>query len=408
MSNIKVHVDDIDDKTLFTSKTLSFNSTSIQTPCKLFDLNATTGTYGSLQNLNSELLDSVNIIEKSHIIKLESFKKAVEDPYPKFITNYNSLKNGELTRDKQIITSLTLDFNPYTISQADDYLESFLSLYYNRSDVLLIPNLKTIHSGPAHGSSKSTRVTITEPAEYLKYVDYSYSQLEYRNSKPIFVPLPLRYGQKKFIEIVKIYLAAGYRYFWMDFEGGSVTTKMSVIRSFHQNVDSMGLTEDVVLYGSNIRRERNPRRLTVACPAGDIISAPLGVDIIGVNRDPMAWPGAHNPEKIPHNEKVEYHARLLDRDDYSYVRFSENVNRDILLEKYAINRQQIDSIPKFYANVINTFEMNDELALHRRMVAENDSLLSYLGSKKEIDEQTLKGFTKERKSQTAPKLDDFF
>ena len=62
MSNIKVHVDDIDDKTLFTSKTLSFNSTSIQTPCKLFDLNATTGTYGSLQNLNSELLDSVNII----------------------------------------------------------------------------------------------------------------------------------------------------------------------------------------------------------------------------------------------------------------------------------------------------------------------------------------------------------
>ncbi len=114
------------------------------------------------------------------------------------------------------------------------------------------------------------------------------------------MPVPLNYGVRRFQTILSEYLAKGYRYFWLDFEGSATPSKAPYIRSFHDCVDTECLGEEVVLYGSNIRRENNPHLQNPRCPASDFLTAPLGVDIIGVNREPQRGGGGDLNTRRPY------------------------------------------------------------------------------------------------------------
>jgi len=65
-----------------------------------------------------------------------------------------------------------------------------------------------------------------------------------------------------------------------------------------------------------------------------------------------------------------------------------------LFDKYHITEDLIRGNPKFYANFINTFEINEELAHHQTLVNESESLLSYLGTKPSINPKLMKAFEK--------------
>lgn len=317
---------------------------------------------------------------------------------------YESLKHPGILGNKLLVNSLTFTFNPFDVPRSDEYLRSILHIYYGRSDLLLIPNLKV-----KRYDDRQRAVFQVLEDEFRRYVDLAYGILNFRNSKPIFVPVPFKYGTRPFQSILRDYLGKGYRYFWLDFEGSNTTSKASFIRAFHDMVHSEGLDEEVVLYGSNIRRENNPHLPDPRCPASDFLTAPLGVDIIGVNREPQRGGGPRPYIPPPHEEVVRHKARLLDLEDYTYVKYSEFSRSGQFFEKYHLNEGHIRQNPKFYANFMNTFEINEELARYQTMVNENESLLGYLGTKPSINQKLMKAFEKIlHGDQSQSSLDAFF
>ncbi|OPY37772.1 MAG: hypothetical protein A4E35_01054 [Methanoregula sp. PtaU1.Bin051] len=409
MTDIRVRITEQDEETLFTGKELSVGNLSLTTPCKLLDLN-NSPSVSAFQTLDQVRLGTVMIAERSRFVHQETFMREADHTDARFLADsYDVLKRPGILGNKLVVNSLTLTFNPFNVPTPDEYLRSILHIYHGRSDFLLIPNLKV----KRYDERMHPEFQVQED-EFRQYVDMAYEILNFRNSKPIFVPVPLKYGVRRFQSILSGYLAKGYRYFWLDFEGSNTTSKAPHIRSFHDCVETEGLGEEVVLYGSNIRRENNPHLPDPRCPASDFLTAPLGVDIIGVNREPQRGggdPGTRRPYIPPPAEEVIRHrARLLDRDDYTYVKYSEYPRSRELFNKYRVNEALIRLNPKFYANYVNTFEINEELARHQTLIAENESLLGYLGTKSSINPKLMKAFEKSfsRDTQSQKSLDRFF
>jgi hypothetical protein len=393
MTNFRVRITEQDDETLFTSKQLALGSRTISTPCKLLDLN-NSPTASAFQALDQVHLGSVMIAERSRFIHQETFMREADHSDARFLADsYDALKRPGILGNKLVVNSLTLTFNPFNIPKPDEYLRSILHIYHGRSDLLLIPNLKV----KRYNDRQRSEIQVEEE-EFGRYIDMAYEILSFRNSKPIFVPIPFKYGVRKFQSILSDNLGKGYRYFWLDFEGSNTTSKAPYIRAFHDIVESVGLGEEVVLYGSNIRRENNPHLPDPRCPASDFLTAPLGVDIIGVNREPQMGggdPGKRRPYvPPPPEESIPHKARLLDRDDYTYVKYPAHIHCDELFTKYHVTEDLIRNNPKFYANFVNTFEINEELAHHQTIVNESESLLEYLGTKPSINPKLMKAFEK--------------
>jgi len=393
MTVIRIRITEQDEQTLFTGKELSVGNLSLTTPCKLLDLN-NPPTVSAFQALDQAHLRTVMIAERSRFIYQETFMREADNPDARFLfDSYEALKRPGILGNKLVVNSLTLTFNPFNIPAPEGYLRSILHIYHGRSDLLLIPNLKV----KRYDERKRPEFQVQED-EFRRYVNTAYEILNFRNSKPIFVPVPFKYGVRKFQTILSEFLAKGYRYFWLDFEGSNTTSKAAHIRSFYDCVDTEGLGEEVVLYGSNIRRENNPHLPDPRCPASDFLTAPLGVDIIGVNREPQRGggePGARRPYVPPPAElQIPHKARLLDRDDYTYVKYSEFPQSDSLFDKYRISEDLIRQYPRFYSNFVNTFEINKELARYQTIVNENESLLDYLGTKPSINPKLMKAFEK--------------
>jgi hypothetical protein len=408
MTNFRVRLTEQDDETLFTSKQLSLGNVSFSTPCKLLDLN-NPPSVSAFQALDQARLETVMIAERSRFIHQETFMREADHPEARFLADsYDALKRPDILGNKLVVNSLTLTFNPFNIPEPEEYLRSILHIYHGRSDLLLIPNLKV----KRYNERQQPEFQVQED-EFKRYIDMAYEILNFRNSKPIFVPVPLKYGVRRFQSILSEYLAKGFRYFWLDFEGSNTTSKAPHIRSFHDCVDTEGLGEEVILYGSNIRRENNPHLPDPRCPASDFLTAPLGVDIIGVNREPQRGGDPNNRRSYvppPLEESIPHKARFLDRDDYTYVKYSSFSRSDELFDKYHISEDLIQHNPKFYSNFVNTFEINEELAHHQTIVNENESLLGYLGTKPSINPKLMKAFEKimHGEQHTQMTLDGFF
>lgn len=393
MTNFRVRIQEQDDETLFTGKRLSLGPLTISTPYKLLDLN-NSPTASAFQVLDQTQLASVAIAERSRFIHQETFIKEADHSDARFLADsYDALKRPGILGNKLVVNSLTLTFNPFTITKPEEYLRSILHIYHGRSDLLLIPNLKVRR----YNERMKPEFQVQED-EFTRYVDLSHEILSFRNSKPIFVPVPLKYGVRKFQSMLSGFLANGYRYFWLDFEGSATTSRAAHIRAFHDSVETEGLGEEVVLYGSNIRRENNPHLPDPRCPVSDFLTAPLGVDIIGVNREPQRGggdPGKRKPYVPPSpEESIPHKARLLDREDYTYVKYPAFSRSHELFAKYHIDEGLIRDNPKFYSNFVNTFEINEELAHHQTLVRESESLLGYLGTKSSINPKLMKAFEK--------------
>jgi hypothetical protein len=409
MTNFRVHLIEKDEETLFTSKDLSFGQQSLITPCKLLDLN-NTPPVSALRRLDQSHLKTVSIAERSRFIHQDTFLREADHPEARFLADsYDALKRPDILGGQLIVNSLTFTFNPFIGPQPEENLRSILHIYHGRSDLLLIPNLKVKRYNERQRPEFQVDVD-----EFKRYIDLAHEILNFRNSKPIFVPIPLKYGVKRFRSILTEFLAKGYRYFWLDFEGSNSMSKAPHIRSYHDCVTTEGLEEDVVLYGSNIRRENNPHLSDPRCPASDFLTAPLGVDIIGVNREPQRGGGDPNARRPyippPADEVIQHKARLLDREDYSYVKYSSHARSGDLFEKYHVGEEVIRVNPRFYANFVNTFEINEELAQHNMIINENESLLGYLGTKSSINPKLMKAFEKIVQGETGTQmtLDGFF
>lgn len=396
MAKLKIRDVIQDDASLFNSKSIGFRNQRIHTPFKLLDFSETPAIT-KIDNWKSDALNEIDFVETSRLIDENRFFNELNKPEANFLSNqYDTYKNLKPLENKFFINSLTLQFNPMKIDGSKEYIKQFMNLYHGKSDFLLVPNLKVIKY---ENKKKVEQVSFED---YKKYVNISYDALSFRNSKPIFVPLSLKHGITKFEKLLREYIDFGYDYFWLDFEGSSSYSRTSYIRHFHSIIDDeYGITDNVVLYATNMRREMNPHVTDNVSVASDVLSSPLGIDILGVNRAPQGG-GGGTRENTPSAEDLFNHkARFFDAENYGYVKYQNYDNMDSLFEKFNFDEVKIKSKPKFYSNFANTFKINSEFEVHREILEHDIPMLDYLGEKSFIPTSQLKNFMKgDRKKKT--------
>lgn len=424
MSHLKIDKVTEDENSLFTSKSLTFHNLTIQTPFKLLDFN-NAPPVTKIEAWNNDILNQINIVEKSKLVSEKSFISELDNPKANFLYDqYDSYKNTKGFGNKYFVNSLTLQFNPIQIDGYKDNIDIFMQLYHCRSDLLLVPNLKVARS------VNGKREELVSFDDYKKYISVAYEALNFRNSKPIFVPLSLKHGVRKFQELLKEYIDSGYRYFWLDFEAASSYNKTPFIRSYHKLIEEKELIDKVVLYATNIRRENNPHINDITSIASDVVSSPLGIDILGVNRSPQAMikvpqGGCGSQEdktSASFEESFNHKARFLNTDSYGYVKFSNVDKKEEIFKKYKFDETKLRDKTKFYTNIVNTFEINSEFQNQLKIMKNDESILDYLGTKTFVLKDKIKNFartgikniskTKQKNKKTELKksrsLDEFF
>lgn len=394
MSGIEIRNFEADEDTYFSIKDFRFKNTALKTPFKCLDFNDLK-TVKEISSLDRQWLNKNNFIEKSHIVKQDTFLKEADRSDAPFLSkNYDSYKKIPVLSDKSIINTLTLSFNPCLIHDYEDYLDSFLDIYHGRSDLLFVPNLKVKEFDKDNNKSE---VKI-QPDDYLDYVQCAYDSLKFRNSKPIFVPVSTRYGVKPSAGLILDLLESGFRYFWLDLEGRASTSIAPIVRSFHRVVDKQGLDDKIILYGSNIRREINPNKKDSISAASDVLATPIGFDFIGVNRDTQKTWFGNNYIPPPQELTTQHKGRLFDSENYEYVKFSEFKGTDDLLKKYHLQESELIEKPAFFSDFINSYELNMEFERQRYAMQYDKSLRDYLEGKRSITEKILKSFDKDKSS----------
>lgn len=393
MSSIEIRNFEADDKTYFTTKNLRFNHNTLQTPFKSLDFNYL-GSLKELKLLEKKWLDRNSVIEKSRLIRYDTFKTEIDKSDTPFLSeNYDLYKKIPVLSDKLIINTLTLTFNPCQTPKYEEEITNFLDIYHGRSDILFVPNLKVKKTNP---DTKKIE-WITDSKDYLNYVYFAYDTLKFRNSKPIFVPISTRYGKTKFIEIAKDLIESGHRYFWFDLEGRASTSFTTQLRSFFRIVDDEGLDDKIVLYGTNIQRELSPHKSDSASAASDILATPMGLDFVGVNREPQ-----HGPMNIkyippPKEEIAPHKGRFFNSNTYEYIKYTDYPDSDLMMKKYNIEAYSLIKNPKLFSNFANSFELNLEFERQKYAMQYDNCLKDYLSEKRSITSNTLESFEKDAK-----------
>ncbi len=230
--------------------------------------------------------------------------------------------------DYENTIALTLNSNPFEIEgNLERYLPGFFDYYYNFSKTAsLVPNIKVIRNIYTEGKTGNVRKVGEEKTikfeNYVRFVEESYRILDYKNKKPIFVPLSLRMDIDDIQRLAKTYLKREFFYIWIDYEGSTASnlTKLSRLRAFYRTVEESERFEDVIVYSTNIRREITSNKKMNCSPSSDVLTTISGANVIGVNREP-SFGGDRYP--LTKEEKVEmqvHKARTFDPDTYYYIK----------------------------------------------------------------------------------------
>lgn len=224
--------------------------------------------------------------------------------------------------------SLTLNFNPFGIERnLEKSMSGFFDYYYNFSRTAsLVPNIKVTQNLYTEGKNgilrKVDEEKIISLEDYVRFVEESFQILDYKNKKPIFVPLSLRMDINDIRRLAKTYLKREFFHIWVDYEGSTASdlTKLSRLRAFYRTLDELERFEDVVVYSTNIRREITSNKKMNCSPSSDVLTTISGANIIGVNREP-SFGGNRLPLTEEEKMKIRVHkARIFDPDTYYYIK----------------------------------------------------------------------------------------
>lgn len=289
--------------------------------------------------------------------------------------------------------TFTFEFNPYDHVTSVDELSWFFDQYHPYSKLLLaVPNIRL-----RKRVNKKTYEIIGLP-DYMRFVDSAFKILNDKNSKPIFVPVPIKMNLKKLSELMEHYLKAEHYYYWFDFEGQPIS-EMSLGRLRHvfniiKKKENFGR---VVSYFTNIRREKLSNSNEVTSVSSDALCAVAGANLIGVNREPMRYftPPVNTPEGIRAVTPVDpsHKARIFNRETYYYVR-----TRDEGL------------FPKIKYVPVNAAKLNAEFKTQAEYFLQNMNVEGLLSQKAMFKDEKAGAMLKQltSKSATSEKLTDFF
>ncbi|MBI2545592.1 hypothetical protein HYV81_00230 [Candidatus Woesearchaeota archaeon] len=295
----------IEDKTSdFNIKRYKLSGLTLDEPIKTFDISLTTnGLFNGIKIKNK-------VLEKRKSIRhFETIKKVIEEDDDKIINQF--FGKAQWAAGYPSLINVTFDFNPYNFVNKMESIASFFDYYYTYSkDLLFVPNIRY----------KKSNNIIIDLANYKKFVDEVYNLLNKKNSKPIFVPISLRFPIKYYEDLIKHYKKKDYLYFWFDFEGKPINEAIAGrIRSINSLIREQGLFKQSITYFTNIKREILSNIKDLDSPASDILATVIGANITGVNREPLRFfeSGVEVPDP---NEIWKHKARNFDKDSYYYVK----------------------------------------------------------------------------------------
>ncbi|NCN65605.1 MAG: hypothetical protein GW779_06145 [Candidatus Altiarchaeum hamiconexum] len=272
------------------------------------------------------------------------------------------------------IISQTFRFNPYTEFNHIEKISGYFEYYYTFSaPIALIPNIK-IERYDIITKKKLPIITIDK---YLKFVGEVYHLLDYKNKKPVFVPVSLKFGIDDIKRLVKEYIKKEFLNIWFDFEGAAVTKpKIARIRAFLREVDSNGRLDDIITFSTNIKREIISNPKSDKTPSSDIIASIIGSNLVGVNREPPRPIGT----PLSKEELVElrkHKARVFDASTYYYSKVDTS--------SYDAKTRNLLMIPK--RNILfNSKLLDEELVVQTEYFLKEMSIEKYITKKPMISE----------------------
>lgn len=325
-----------DKHSLFNVKRFKLGDLLIERPKKVLD--AKNVRYEHIRTLLSR---SNPIFEKSLFVDWNGFCRIIETDDSNKIKRH--LGFPHYTNGFSRYISITFTFNPF--KQVEDramiekYLEDYLMYYQAYStSALLVPNMKA-YSMVMTIEGKKRKETIITLSEFINAVDTMYNILDYRNNKPIFVPLSLKFSMSDVSRLALHYIKREYYNIWIDFEGRAVTEdRIARIRRFVLEYDKRGLFNQLVMIATNVRREIISNVKEDFTPASDVLTSIIGANIIGVNREPLR---PIEGVVVERSMLLEHKARVFDADTYYYFKVTktpwleERVKKSILLSKGA-------------------------------------------------------------------------
>ena len=312
----------VDKNSYFNIKRFRLGKLNVEAPIKTIDAKNITRSI-----FEAEKPDTKNILfETSKTIEPAIFQKVskeINDSKIKEIFGYK----GWIADYENVIT-LTLNSNPFKLEgNLETYLPDFFDYYYNFSKTAsLVPNIKITQNIYTEGKAGNVRKVGEEKTikfeNYVRFVEESHRILDYKNKKPIFVPLSLRMDIDDIQRLAKAYLKREFFYIWIDYEGATASnlTKLSRLRAFYRTVEKSERFEDVIVYSTNIRREITSNKKMNSSPSSDVLTAISGANVIGVNREPSFGGGRYPLTKEEKMEMRVHKARAFDPDTYYYIK----------------------------------------------------------------------------------------
>jgi len=312
VKNVEIK-ESIPDKTsLFNIKRFRIGDLVIERPTRTVD--------AKIVERRAELLEDVKkgfqkiIIERSRLVTERDIKRLLHAPEKEV---YRFFKFRSFMKVYPHIFPHTFNFNPLEFKNLES-LSGYLSYLQNLSDpLLLVPNIKI----EVYEEETKRKKRIIEIDDYIKFIHEAYQMLDYKNRKPIFVPLSLRFGIDEVRRIAKEYIRSEYYSVWIDLEGAAITpVKISKIRSFVMEFEKAGRSDDLLLFTTNIKREILSHLKSERAPAADVLAPLIGSNLVGVNREPKLF--AEEREEIKREEWRKHKARVFDPLTYYYLKLN--------------------------------------------------------------------------------------
>jgi len=357
----------------FNIKKFKLGNLIVEGPTKILDV----------RNITQELFNREK--KKFKNIILENSKNILYDSIDRVLkeTDDQKIKNNfgyrEWFSNYPFVISQTFRFNPYDYIDRIDNISEYFDYYYEFSNpILLIPNIrieKYIIEKENSGKTKTKKIKLMNIKDYLKYIDETYNLLNYKNIKPIFVPVSLKFGITDIKTLAQKFIKKEYFNIWIDFEGSAVSkTKIARIRTFLKEFDQKLRIKDIIVYSTNIKREIISNKYDNESPSSDILASLIGSNLIGINREPLRIPShALSPEE---RAELRLHkARVFNSDTYYYLKLKAS--------KYNKNLQKSLMNPN-YNKIFNSELLDNEFKNQSQYFLENNEIEGYISKKKMI------------------------
>ena len=324
VKNVEVKESIVDKRSLFNIKRFRIGDLDIERPIRTVDARIVEGRAGLLEEVKKDFQKI--IFERSRLIAGKHLKKLLLASEEKEIEWF--FKFRRFMKAYPRIFPHTFTFNPLEPKTLES-LSGYFSCLHSFSDpFLMLPNIKIeVYEKETNQKTKKKK-RIIGVEDYLKYVHEAYRMLDYRNQKPIFVPLSLRFGIDEVRRVANEYIKSEYLSVWIDFEGSAITpVKVSKIRSFVMEFEKVERSNDLMIFTTNIKREILSNLKSERTPASDVLAPLVGSNLVGVNREPPK-PFTVEMEEISGEELRKHKARVFDPSTYYYLKLSAT-NYDI-------------------------------------------------------------------------------